>query len=343
MDKRAQFHIWYIIAAIFGILLLQQLWTQSQQVAVIPYSQFLDELKSGNVDEVQRLRRLHRRPAQEAPRTARRQFVTTRVPPDIADELQEIRRQILGRGRKHISSPRCCPGSCQRCCSSVSGISSSAAMANQQGLGGGFMSIGRSKAKVYVETDTKVTFDDVAGVDEAKEELKEIVDFLKNPEEYGRLGARMPKGDAAGRPARHRQDAAGARRRRRGGRAVLLDQRLGIRGDVRRRRRGARARSLRAGARRRRRRSSSSTSSTPWAARARRLPVAAATTRRSRPSTSCCRNSTASIRAPAWCCSPPPTGRRSSTRRCCAPGASTARCWSTGRTRPGASRSSRCI
>jgi cell division protease FtsH len=56
------------------------------------------------------------------------------------------------------------------------------------------MSIGRSKAKVYVETDTKVTFDDVAGVDEAKEELKEIVDFLKDPKQYGRLGARIPKG-----------------------------------------------------------------------------------------------------------------------------------------------------
>src|SRR5690606_38739260 len=46
----------------------------------------------------------------------------------------------------------------------------------------------------YVETDIKVTFDDVAGVDEAKAELQEIVDFLRNPEEYGRLGGRMPKG-----------------------------------------------------------------------------------------------------------------------------------------------------
>lgn len=56
------------------------------------------------------------------------------------------------------------------------------------------MSIGRSKAKVYVETDTKTTFKDVAGVDEAKDELKEIVEFLKNPAEYGRLGAHIPKG-----------------------------------------------------------------------------------------------------------------------------------------------------
>ena len=56
------------------------------------------------------------------------------------------------------------------------------------------MSIGKSKAKIYVEADTGVTFDDVAGVDEAKDELREVVDFLKNPADYGRLGGRMPKG-----------------------------------------------------------------------------------------------------------------------------------------------------
>jgi cell division protease FtsH len=68
-------------------------------------------------------------------------------------------------------------------------------MANQ-GLGGmaGFMSIGKSKAKVYVETDTKVTFADVAGVDEAKDELQEIIGFLKDPALHGRLGGRVPKG-----------------------------------------------------------------------------------------------------------------------------------------------------
>ncbi len=60
--------------------------------------------------------------------------------------------------------------------------------------GGGLMAIGKSKAKVYVETDTKVTFADAAGVDEAKHELQEVVSFLKDPSSYGRLGARMPKG-----------------------------------------------------------------------------------------------------------------------------------------------------
>ena len=66
-------------------------------------------------------------------------------------------------------------------------------LAQGQGLGG-LMSIGRSKAKVYLEKDTKVTFADVAGVDEAKFELQEVVAFLRDPKSYGRLGARIPKG-----------------------------------------------------------------------------------------------------------------------------------------------------
>ncbi|SFR63445.1 cell division protease FtsH [Marinobacter daqiaonensis] len=62
------------------------------------------------------------------------------------------------------------------------------------GSGGSMMAIGKSKAKVYMEKDTRVTFDDVAGVDEAKAELQEVVDFLRDPEKYSRLGAHIPKG-----------------------------------------------------------------------------------------------------------------------------------------------------
>ena len=60
--------------------------------------------------------------------------------------------------------------------------------------GQGMMAIGKSKAKVYVERSTGVTFADVAGIDEARAELVEIVDFLKNPDRYRRLGGRIPKG-----------------------------------------------------------------------------------------------------------------------------------------------------
>ena len=63
----------------------------------------------------------------------------------------------------------------------------------RQGLGG-MMNVGKSKAKVYVEKETGVTFDDVAGVDEAKKELKEVVSFLQDQEAFEKLGARIPKG-----------------------------------------------------------------------------------------------------------------------------------------------------
>src|SRR6185295_143046 len=59
---------------------------------------------------------------------------------------------------------------------------------------GGIMSFARSKAKIYADDDVKVSFADVAGVDEAEEELKEIVEFLKTPRKYTSIGGRIPKG-----------------------------------------------------------------------------------------------------------------------------------------------------
>ncbi|HEX9155253.1 MAG TPA: ATP-dependent zinc metalloprotease FtsH, partial [Nitrospira sp.] len=59
---------------------------------------------------------------------------------------------------------------------------------------GGFMQVGQSKAKIYMEKDIKVTFADVAGVDEAKEELREVIEFLKTPDKFTKLGGKIPKG-----------------------------------------------------------------------------------------------------------------------------------------------------
>jgi cell division protease FtsH len=192
MDKRAQLHLWYIIAAVMGVLLLQQLWAQHEQIAVIPYSQFLEQLKGGKIEEVRVSGDYIEGQYKEA-QEGRQRFVTTRVPPDIANQLTQYNVKFSGAVESNFLS------------NVLSWILPTLfffgvwyfvfrRFANQQGFGGGFMAVGKSKAKVYVETDTKVTFDDVAGVDEAKEELKEVVAFLKNPQEYGRLGARVPKG-----------------------------------------------------------------------------------------------------------------------------------------------------
>ena len=81
------------------------------------------------------------------------------------------------------------------------------------GAEGGVMSFARSKAKIYADDDVKTSFGDVAGVDEAMGELKEIVEFLKTPKKYTSIGGKIPKGVLLVGPPGHRQDAAGARRR----------------------------------------------------------------------------------------------------------------------------------
>jgi len=118
-------------------------------------------------------------------------FVTTRVEPDLARDLQEhgvvVTGQIESTFLRDLLSwivP----------VALFAGIWIFMLRRMGGGVGGGLMQIGKTKARVYVQTATGVTFNDVAGVDEAKDELKEIVDFLRDPQGYGRLGGRMPKG-----------------------------------------------------------------------------------------------------------------------------------------------------
>ncbi len=134
-----------------------------------------------------------------------------------------------------------------------------------QGGAGSMFGFNRTKARRYTGEETRVTFEDVAGEDEAKAELLEEVDFLRNPGKYHAIGARIPRGVLLVGPPGTGQDAAGPGGGRRGRRAVLPHQRLGVRRDVRGRRREPGPRSVRAGQGLRRRPSSSSTRWTPWA------------------------------------------------------------------------------
>ena len=121
-------------------------------------------------------------------------------------------------------------------------------MRQMQGGGrGGAFSFGKSRARMLDESNNTITFADVAGCEEAKEEVAELVEFLRDPVQVPEAGRAHSARRADGRQSRHRQDAAREGDRGRGEGAVLLDLRLRLRRDVRRRGRRARARHVRAG------------------------------------------------------------------------------------------------
>ena len=107
-------------------------------------------------------------------------------------------------------------------------------MRQVQSGGNKALSFGKSRAKLSSSTQKKVTFKDVAGVEEPKEELQEIIEFLKEPQKFQKLGGRIPKGVLTDGGSGNGQDPARPRRGRRGQRSVLFDQRLRFRRDVRR-------------------------------------------------------------------------------------------------------------
>ncbi|HMK80386.1 MAG TPA: ATP-dependent metallopeptidase FtsH/Yme1/Tma family protein, partial [Xanthobacteraceae bacterium] len=190
--RKLHFTVWYIVAAMFGVLLFQQFWLAYTQVETIPYSQFEQLLKDGKIADVSVSADTVQGNLKAPLPDGKKSFVTTRVDAELADKLEAQNVVVTG-----VASS----GWLQTVLSWVIPIGLFylvwmflfRGIAEKQGLGG-LMSIGKSRAKVYVETDTKVSFKDVAGVDEAKFELQEVVAFLRDPKSYGRLGARIPKG-----------------------------------------------------------------------------------------------------------------------------------------------------
>jgi len=191
--KKTGFNLAYVLIAALGVLALQDWWIRAQAVATIPYSQFQKLVREDKVASVvvssDQIQGDYREPV-----GGKKRFVTSRVEQDLAKELDEHGVEYAGRFENTLV-PLILSWVVPIALFLGIWVFLGRRMAKQLGgPGGGLMAIGKSKAKVYVETDTKVTFADVAGVEESKDELKEIVAFLKDPKGYGRLGARMPKG-----------------------------------------------------------------------------------------------------------------------------------------------------
>ncbi|MDA9442526.1 cell division protein FtsH [Bradyrhizobium sp. CCBAU 51745] len=185
-----------VMAIIFAgsmlLVALQFLVATYNSIETIPYSQFEQLLAQEKIAEVSVGPDSIQGKLKEQLPSGKSAFVTARVDMVLADKLAQKGVSVTG-----------IPGSgaLQSLLSWIFPIVVffliwywiGRGMTGRQGFGG-LMAIGKSRAKVYVEKDIKVTFADVAGVDDAKFELQEVVSFLKDPGSYGRLGAHVPKG-----------------------------------------------------------------------------------------------------------------------------------------------------
>ncbi|MGV8081152.1 MAG: ATP-dependent zinc metalloprotease FtsH [Syntrophales bacterium] len=192
MEKKHRFSIWYVFLAIWAVLLIQSYLASFFAAQVIPYSQFLTLLKSGKITEIaitanqiQGKMKVEGGKAEDT-----KAFKTIRVDPEFSNMLAQY--PVVFKGEIESTFLRDLLSWVLPVLIFV-GIwyFLMKRMGSQQT---GFMTLGKNKAKIYVENELNVTFDDVAGVDEAKQELVEVIDFLKNPGKFGILGGKIPKG-----------------------------------------------------------------------------------------------------------------------------------------------------
>ena len=189
LPPKTHFSIWYFLMAILLFSFLQQYYF-SRKVETISYSQFKQYITGGNVSELTlgpetitgTLKGKEKKPGEK--------FITLRVDdPGLVKELDDNKVSYSGHYENKLLS---------NILSWVIPIGIFFLIwrfaMKKMGPGMGVMSFSKSKAKIFAESDTNVSFADVAGIDEAKEELQEVVEFLSTPEKFQKLGGRIPKG-----------------------------------------------------------------------------------------------------------------------------------------------------
>jgi len=185
---KTHFSIWYFLIAFLLFTYLQQYFL-SRKVETIPYGQFKQALAEGNVSKLT-IGPENITGTLTGKEKKGQQFTTIRVDdPGLVKELDEHKVDYSGRYESKFLS------------SILSWVLPIGIMfliwrfaMKKMGPGMGVMSFSKSKAKLFAENETRVTFADVAGIDEAKEELQEVVEFLSNPGKFQKLGGRIPKG-----------------------------------------------------------------------------------------------------------------------------------------------------
>jgi len=192
MEKHHKFSIWYVLIAIWIVMILHNAISQSFRVEQVPYSEFVRALQDGRVVEVAitQDRIQGKIKTTTDGQEAEKMFSTVRVDQGLSELLEKYNVTFKGLAESNF----------------LKNLASwffpvllffgiwYFMMRRFSAQQGSFMTLGRKKAKVYMEDEVGVTFDDAAGVDEAKEELVEVIEFLKAPEKFTRLGGKLPKG-----------------------------------------------------------------------------------------------------------------------------------------------------
>jgi cell division protease FtsH len=195
LDKKTRLNIYFVIIAIWGVLIIQYIISSTYQPLVIPYSEFQKALKDGNVREITVLSNTITGQMdiknEKSGQMEEKKFKTVIVNPEIVKQLEQYNVTYSGEIENTFFRDLL---SWVLPLAIFIGIWFFLIRRLGQQAQSQAMSIGRSKAKVYMVKDNKITFKDVAGVDEAIEELQEVIEFLKTPEKFVRIGGRIPKG-----------------------------------------------------------------------------------------------------------------------------------------------------